>query len=149
MAFSAKFREMIYSLFAGKEEIGKEASFSALAYMGDSLFDLYIRLYILESYPGVAVDRLHRLSAQYSNSHSQRLALEKIHSDLRPEEKRLVERAKQELKKVPSHIHLLDYHSSSALESLLGYLFLKKDFQRLLVLFDRIIQETRIYEKEL
>lgn len=149
MSLSTRFKDIIISLFAGKEKMDEGISISSLAYIGDSLFDLYIRLYLLEEYPGLSVEFLHRRSVQYSNPNSQHLVLARLFKELPPEEKRVVERARRDLKRVPSHIHLLDYQSATALESLLGYLFLKKDFQRLLLLLSKIIQETKIYAKEL
>lgn len=149
MVFSRTFHDLLQYLFSGKRELEKDISSSSQAYIGDSLFDLYIRLYLLEHYPGKGVEFLHQKSIQYSNSNSQRLLLEKIYQDLPKEEKRIVDRTRKSLKNVPSQIHLLDYQVSTALESLLGYLFLKKDFQRLLYLLEAMMTETKTYEKGL
>lgn len=147
MLFSRRFKELLYTLFLGREKVDGDCSIPSLAYMGDVILDLYIRLYLLEKYPEAEVALLHRKSVQYSNSNSQRLVLEKIYRGLPVEERRLVDKARKDLKRVPSPIHLLDFQVSTALESLLGSLFMKKKFERLMELLDTIIQETKNYEE--
>lgn len=146
MAFSEKFKELLH-LFLGREGAGPKTPFSNLAYIGDSLLDLYIRLYLLETFPGEGVEELHRRSVKYSNPHKEKAFLDRIYADLLPEEKQVVDQARRRLRRMPSHIHLLDYPQALALESLLGYLFLEKQYLRMMEIMEWLLEGTKPLEK--
>lgn len=146
MGFSKRFFHLLKGLFSGERELLQGVSSRNLSYLGDSLLDLFLRHYLVEKYPRLETTKLHRLSVQYTNPNSQGKIIEMIYGDLLPLEKKVVEQSKRDFKRIPSPIHSMDFQSSSALESLLGYLFLEGDYQRLMEILMRIIEETKFYE---
>lgn len=95
-----------------------------LAYLGDTLYDLYIRTRLaLES--DAPAGQLHRQAIPLVCAHGQALALQQVLPTLSAEELDVVRRGRNaKAASSPRHASLEDYHQATALETLLGYLYL-------------------------
>lgn len=103
-----------------------------LAYIGDSVYDLFIRT-CLVSRGGKKVGSLHRGSIQYVRAGSQCSVLEKISDSLTDEEKDVVRRGRNSNPStVPRNADMAEYRRATGFEALLGYLYLKKKIPRLM-----------------
>ena len=99
------------------------------AYVGDSLYEMYIRTY-LSNTTNLNPHKMHVLSIKYVKASSQAEILRKL--ELTEEEKEIVRRGRNaENHHLPKHASLEDYMYSTAFEALIGYLYLTKKNDRL------------------
>ena len=99
------------------------------AYVGDSLYEMYIRTY-LSNTTNLNPHKMHVLSIKYVKASSQAEILKKL--ELTEEEKEIVRRGRNaENHHLPKHASLEDYMYSTAFEALIGYLYLTKRNDRL------------------
>ncbi len=105
---------------------------TAHAFVGDAVHTLFVRSSILES--GGATSTLHRAASAYCNAKAQSAVYERLAESgaLTPEEAEIARRAKN------AHLHSraktatsFDYHQATALEAVLGWLYLSGEHERL------------------
>ncbi|MBS4023535.1 MAG: Mini-ribonuclease 3 [Dethiobacter sp.] len=108
-----------------------------LAYVGDAVFELLIRLSLLE-HGTVPVRQLHRLATRYTRASGQSEALRRLKPFLTEEEADIVRRGRNTKTRVPKSAEMGDYRRATGLEALFGYLYLKEDHARLGELLDII-----------
>ena len=102
----------------------------ALAFVGDSVFDLFIRTALVGS--GKKVRDLHREAVSFVKASAQANILKELEPELSSKEKDIVRNARNaKVNTVPKHADIMDYHYSTAFEALLGYLYLSGDINRL------------------
>lgn len=113
------------------------AAFSPLqlAYIGDSVYDLLVRTDILKA--DAKMHRLHQSATQRVNAAAQARALKAITEYLTEEEADLVRRSRNAHAKhqAPRSSSCAEYNAATALEALLGYLYLSGQMERLHTLF--------------
>lgn len=113
-----------------KEDINK-LNTTALAYMGDAVYEQYIREHIL-SKGSADVNRLHRISTMYVSAPAQAKIIKSLFDDLSEEEQKLVKRARnRKYHTKAKNADPVTYKWATALEALIGYLYLTGDTQRL------------------
>jgi len=112
-----------------------------LAYIGDAVYELYVRIYI--SKKGAAkTNLLHKESINFVCAKAQANTLAKIEDDLTEEEKNIVRRGRNaNSNTIPKNASVADYKKATAFEALIGYLFLKNDVKRLEEIIKIAIQE--------
>ena len=94
------------------------------AYVGDCVFELYIRTYLVDS-TNLKPHKLHIESIKYVKASSQAEMLKNIYEDLTDEEKDIVRRGRNaENHHLPKHSNVQEYMYSTAFEALIGYLYL-------------------------
>lgn len=101
-----------------------------LAYIGDAWFSLFVRTRLL-AYEQKQVRVLHTLDSAVICATMQALAVKELEPMLEPHELEIVRRGRNAKSRTPKSASVQDYHSSTGFESLLGYLFLKGDQDRL------------------
>jgi ribonuclease-3 family protein len=103
----------------------------ALAYIGDAVFELYVRQHLL-SETNHKPHHLHRRSVRYVSAVAQSLFLEKWWPLLDEEEVDVVKRGRNANSgTVPKNVEPLIYRRATGFESLVGYLYLERRFDRL------------------
>lgn len=106
-----------------------------LAYVGDSVYELVIRIHVVEG--RLKLNDLHKLKVKYVNAKAQSEVLHGIEGKLTEEEKEIVRRGRNsKVKTIPKSSSLMDYKHATALEALIGYLFLIKEDERLYELME-------------
>ena len=93
-----------------------------LAFLGDTLYDLYVRSRVLSI--GGKVKHLHTAAAGFVNAGAQSAAFERIEDMLTEEEQDVVRRARNAKQNPPKNADPRAYHRATAFEALLGYLYL-------------------------
>jgi ribonuclease-3 family protein len=102
----------------------------ALAFVGDSVFDLFIRTMLVGS--GKKVRDLHKEAVGYVKASAQAAILKALEPKLTSEEKDIVRNARNaKVNTIPKHADIMEYHYSTAFEALLGYLYLTGQNRRL------------------
>lgn len=110
-----------------------------LAYLGDAIYELKIRTYLLNR--GFSkVHDLHQNAIRYTNSSSQSLAaLSMMDSYYTEKEKLIFKRGRnQSASHKPKNVDVQTYNQSTGFEAVIGYLYLDKAYERM----DEIIQKA-------
>lgn len=101
------------------------------AYVGDCVYELYIRTYLVEKSPKKP-HYLHIEATKYVKAGAQAQILEKIKDNLTEEEKEIVRRTRNTQNyHLPKNANPADYAHATALEGLIGYLYLMGKEERL------------------
>lgn len=132
--------EELKALFEFKSK-AEEFSPLALAFMGDAVFEVFVRAYVLSS-GNRPVDKMNGMAREMVNAHAQAGMYHKIESILSEEEHRILKRGRN----ASSHTIAKnqspgDYRHATGLEALFGYLFLKGENERLRELFEKCIEK--------
>lgn len=108
----------------------------ALAFMGDTIWDLLTRQRLLSS--AARVNALHKSAISQVNAGAQAIACDKIAPFLREEEADILRRGLNAHAKhsVPKNQDPLDYSKATALEAVFGFLYLTGQNERIIELFD-------------
>lgn len=105
----------------------------ALAYLGDAIYEIYIREYLLNKNI-VKVKELQEEAIKYVSAKSQSEFLKKIieNNFLNEEEIAIIKRARNHKShKAPKGTNIITYKNSTGLEALIGYLHLNKKRNRI------------------
>lgn len=108
-----------------------------LAYVGDTVYDLLTRSRLL--YRGYNLHHCHQEAVTIVNAHAQAEALGRIESQLTAEEAAIVRRGRNTHAHhaAPKNQSSMDYQAATAMEALVGYLYLTGQEERLLALFQQ------------
>lgn len=113
------------------EKNPKELPPLVLAYMGDAVFEVYVRLYLVQK-GIVKVDKLHRHATSLVKAVAQADFLHQLEDILTEEEKNIVRRGRNAKgTHVPKNVGVVEYRLSTGFEALIGYLFLANNKVRL------------------
>lgn len=100
-----------------------------LAYLGDTVYDLYVRRRLVIT--GGRMKDLHRAAVSQVRASAQSEALARIEDMLTEEEQGVVRRARNTKQSVPKSATPGEYHRATAFEALLGFLYLLGRHERL------------------
>lgn len=108
----------------------------ALAYLGDTVWDLLIRQRLLAG--GLPADALHRRAILLANAGAQAEAAARIEPVLSPEEADVMRRGQNAHAhhRAPKNQDPVNYSRATGLEALMGYLYLTGQTGRIAELFD-------------
>ena len=114
-----------------------------LAFVGDGVFDLLVRKYLITK-GNCPVKKLHSRAVEMVNCAAQAKYLHEIlMPKLTEAEKEICRRGRNaHVNHIPKNASIEDYHSATALECLFGYLYLKGDNERVDELFQIIIGDS-------
>lgn len=121
-----------------------ELNILALAYLGDSIYEIYIRKFLIQK-GIVKVKELQESAIKYVSANGQAHYLKQwIDSNLLAEEElEIVYRARNHKgNRHPKHTDILTYKHATALEALVGFWYLKHQFDRLNEMMKYILEET-------
>ncbi len=116
-----------------KEQIPEINTLSplTLAFLGDSVYEMFVRTKIL-SMGNRPANELHKIAVGYVKAKAQATAAHKILDTLSEEETEIYKRGRNtNIHTVPKNADMADYRHATALEALIGYLYLKGDESRL------------------
>lgn len=111
-----------------------------LAYIGDSVFETYIRAYVITK--GLhSIHFLHRAAIRFVKAGAQSAAVHAIMETLTEEEKNVVRRGRNaHPHTVPKNANVSDYRYATGLESLIGFLYLMGRQERLNALMETVLK---------
>ena len=102
-----------------------------LAYVGDAVYELAVRERLIGA-GLVKVNQLHSETVKYVNAGAQARALSALEGKLTGDEASIVRRGRNaKSAHTPRSAGMIEYRRSTALECLIGYLYLKGDAARL------------------
>ena len=121
------------------EEI-KQLSPLTWAYVGDAVYELYIRTHLINT-TNLKPHELHIKSIKYVKAKAQAEALQKLEEIFTDEEKDIIRRGRNtKINHTAKNATLQDYMYATAFEALIGYIYLTKQEQRLETIFNKIIK---------
>ena len=127
-----QFDTYMQEIFQMREVDIKEYSPLALAYIGDSIFDLVIKSLVLNE-GNRQVNKLHLKTSACVQASAQSLMMRKLQEHLTEEEHTVYKRGRNAKSVSPAkNQSVTDYRRATGFEALLGFLYLKKDWKRLL-----------------
>ena len=113
-----------------KEEL-KLISPLTWAYIGDAVYELYVREYLIKN-TNLKPHKLHIETIKYVKASAQAKILQKIEEFLTAEEKEVVKRGRNtRTHSAPKNADLTDYMYATAFEALIGYLYVTGQNERL------------------
>lgn len=112
-----------------------------LAYIGDGVYELIIRT-ILVKKGNCPVNRLHKKASSLVKAAAQSAIIEKIEEELTQEEHDIYRRGRNaHSPTMAKHATMADYRRATGFEALMGYLYLKEDYFRIVELVRKGIPE--------
>jgi ribonuclease-3 family protein len=110
------------------------------AYVGDAVYELYVRTYLIDT-TNLKPNNLHKESIKYVKARAQAEILSNLQEILTEEERDIVRRARNtQNHHLPKNANVQEYMYATALEGLIGYLYLTKQTKRLDELFNLILK---------
>jgi ribonuclease-3 family protein len=113
----------------------RQVSPAALAYLGDAVYELHMRMFYL--LPPQRVESYHRLVVSQVRAETQAKILRSLTPYLRDTELEIVRRGRNAATKSPKRLEREIYQQATSLETLIGYLYLT-DSQRLTELLQKL-----------
>ena len=131
-------------LFQLKDQDIRSYSPLTLAYIGDGVYELVIRT-ILVKKGNCPVNRLHKKASSLVKAAAQSGIMEVIEEKLTPEELSVYRRGRNaHSPTMAKHATMADYRRATGFEALIGYLYLKEEYTRMIALIRMGIREEDI-----
>ena len=112
-----------------------------LAYLGDTVYESYIREHLIRQNINKKVNDLHKLAIQYSKAKAQATIIHELQDELTEEEMRIFKRGRnQKPHTSPKNADIIDYKCATGFEALIGYLYLSEDQERIEYIIQKSIQ---------
>ena len=116
----------------------------ALAYIGDGIFELVIRS-IVVSKGNTKASQLHQHTSHIVKAASQAKMIEALEEDLTEEEADVYRRGRNaKSPTMAKNASMADYRKATGFEALMGYLYLKDDFDRIVELTKLGLEKAKI-----
>lgn len=122
----------ISELLSEEQKINaREYSPLALAFVGDAVYEVFVRSKILLS-ANASAHTLHKKAIAYVKAEAQAVAAKQLAESLTEDELAVFKRGRNaKSATVPKHANVTDYRYATALEALFGYLYLNGENERL------------------
>lgn len=132
MEKSVEFDSYMQEIFQMKEVDVNSYSPLTLAYIGDSIYDLIIKSLVVNQ-GNRQVNKLHKETSMYVQASAQSLMMRTMQEQLTEEEHAVYKRGRNAKSVSPAkNQSITDYRRATGFEALLGYLYLKKEWKRML-----------------
>lgn len=120
---------------------------SVLAFLGDAVYEVYIRRLVYER--GIfSPDRMNTAAVKYVRAEAQAAAYEALFPELPEREQAVARRAKNhKITSMPGNVDFMTYKKATAFEALIGYLELggeKARMEELMAAAVRVIDSSKI-----
>ena len=125
-----------------KKEQLQTISTLGLAYIGDGIYELLVRTWLV-SHGQVKAGEMHKAAVSYVKASAQAAAVKILQEHLNEEEQAIYKRGRNaKVGSVPKGASIADYHAATGLEALFGHLYLSGQMQRIETLFSYIMGDT-------
>lgn len=116
----------------------------ALAYIGDSIFDLVIRTIVVGK-GNTKASQLHKRTSQVVKASAQSQMVEKLLPLMTAEEETIYKRGRNaKSATMAKNATMAEYRRATGLEALMGYLYLDNQFERIVELIQTAMNEEII-----
>ena len=116
----------------------------ALAYIGDAVYELAIRTLVMNR-GNMQVNKMHKKTANLVKADAQARFYLLLEEELTDAEKAAYRRGRNAKSfTMPKHATMKDYRMATGFEALMGYLYLKDEFERLVELVKTGVDELAL-----
>ena len=122
-----------------KDKNPNEYSSLVLAYIGDAVYELYIRNYIV-SKGNYRIDEIHKSSIKYVKASAQCENFYKIKDILTEEEIAVFKRGRNAKSRPPKNADVMEYKIATGFEALIGYMYINGNEKRIDEIMNIILQ---------
>ena len=123
-------------LFKDKDINPREYSPLALAYIGDTVYDLFIRTKVIAK-GNRHVTEMHKESVSFVKAHSQSVSAYALERELTEDELRVLKWGRNaKSNTTPKNADVTEYRMATGFETLVGYLYLSGEDERLSYLLE-------------
>ena len=127
--------ESIKNVLGLKEISPAQLSPLVLAYIGDSIFDLVIKTYLLDTKGNMQVNKLNRFASNIVKAQSQSEMIGIIEPLSSPAEEAVYKRGRNAKSYTTAkNASISDYRRATGFEALMGYLYLEGEYERMIQL---------------
>lgn len=103
-----------------------------LAYIGDDVYDIYVRTRVIEEHEDMPPNKLHRITAGYVRAHAQANSIKALMPYLTEDETDVFKRGRNSKAYTKAkNASVADYRMATGLEALFGFLYLAEETDRL------------------
>ena len=128
---STHLNDMLKELGAGIKHKANTYSPLALAYIGDGVYEIFIRTYIV-SKGNAPVNKMHKGSKELVRASTQAKIYHIIEDLLTDEEKQVLKRGRNAKSiSAPKNADITEYRHATGLEALIGYLYIDGQIERI------------------
>jgi ribonuclease-3 family protein len=139
--------EVVKKLLASSQPLGHERELSplALAYVGDAIFELMIRSFVVAE-GNAPVNKLHKKAKAFVNAKAQAQMAFRMMEFFTEDEMAVFRRGRNAKSfTVPKNADIMEYRHATGLEAVFGYLYLSGNLERALELLQvGLIQEINV-----
>lgn len=109
-----------------------------LAYIGDGVYEVFIRTYLLGR--GNKVNDMNKRARKLVNANAQAVIVSKLEEFFTEKERKIIKRGRNtKVNSSPKNMDIMDYKYATGFEALIGYLYLKRENERLHEIMDKIL----------
>ena len=129
-----EFDSYMHEIFNMEEVDVRTYSPLTLAYIGDCVYDLIIKSLVIGN-GNKQVNKMHKETSSLVQAATQSLMMRKLQDLLTDEERAVYKRGRNAISVSPAkNQSVTDYRRATGFEALMGYLYLKKEYKRMLEL---------------
>jgi ribonuclease-3 family protein len=122
-------------------EQAKQLNPLVLALVGDAVYEVFIRTYLVEKHRDMNAHKIHVKAVAHVKAHGQSEYMKFLIEDLDEEELGIFKRARNSKSgSTPKNADLNEYKWATGFEALVGFLYLSEKNERLNYIFDKIIK---------
>lgn len=116
----------------------REYDIKALAYIGDAVYEVYVRKHIMEN-SHEQVNKLHKKAIKYVSAKAQAHIIQVLENKFTQVEQAIFKRGRNAVSNtVPKNTDVITYKIATGFEAVIGYLYLNNETERL----DYILKES-------
>jgi ribonuclease-3 family protein len=134
---------MDFSLLKGRFTKGdvRQMNPLVLAFIGDAIYEVFIRTYLVDKNRDMSVHKLHVKAIGFVKAHAQSEFIKKLEEELTEEEVYFFKRGRNSKSgTIPKNADVQEYKFATGFETLIGYLYITEQVDRLNYLLEMIIE---------
>jgi ribonuclease III family protein len=130
--------EILKNKFSTME--AKQLNPLVLAFIGDSIYEVFIRTYLVDQNRDMLVHKLHIKTISFVKAHAQSRFVKLLEEELTEDEIYIFKRGRNTKSgTVPKNADVQEYRSATGFEALIGYLYVTEQETRLNEILEKII----------
>lgn len=130
--------EILKNKFSTME--AKQLNPLVLAFIGDSIYEVFIRTYLVDQNRDMLVHKLHIKTISFVKAHAQSRFVKLLEEELTEDEIYIFKRGRNTKSgTVPKNADVQEYRSATGFEALIGYLYITEQETRLNEILEKVI----------
>lgn len=134
---------MEFDILKGKFTINEARGLNplVLAFIGDAIYEVFVRTYLVDNNRYMSAHKLHVKAVSFVKAHAQNEIMKKIEDKLTEEEYSIFKRGRNSKSgTVPKNAQVQEYRVATGFETLIGFLYITEQVDRLNELLEMIIK---------